>query len=504
MKIVTAAEMRAIDAGCGVPSMILMENAAAAAARSAIEMLPDPSAASLLIVAGRGNNGGDGIAMARMLLGKIKRVRVVAAFDAGDLKGDAAEQYRRALDAGVPVTNDSDLEQALGACDMVVDALLGTGFTPKPLPARLSNVIATANRAAIARKIPMLSVDVPSGVCSDTGRVLGEAIRATRTITFGRPKRGLFLYPAAEHVGRLICDGIGIDEAFFHGVPGELPDDAAIARLLPHRRPTAHKGDARVLVAGGAEGMSGAVLLAAKAALRTGAGYVYAAMPAGNSDTGAVIEAVRVMIPGDTPGRFGSAAAAEIASRAARVHAAAIGGGFGIGETEGRVLGELMRTIAVPTVVDADALRQTRPEDFARAPHRILTPHAGEFAMLFGGTVEENELDRVGRAIEAARACRQTVLYKGRPTIVAGPDGRYSVNPTGSELLATCGSGDVLSGIIAGLLAQGVPPWDAARAGAYLHGRTAELWGRPVGMTADDVTNLLPDAWASIERDAAQ
>ena len=500
MKIARAFEMRRIDSGCGVPTGELMQNAAAACARALDGLHPDLSQARVVIVCGKGNNGGDGFTLAHKLLGRVASLDVFTVAAESALTGDAAENFRVARDKGVRFIKRAALDEALNRADLIVDALLGTGLQPRPLSATLQEVIAAINEARLAHPLRrVLAVDIPSGVCSDTGQVRSIAVQATRTVTFGCAKPGHLLFPGVDYCGELMIDGIGIPPASLAELPGEEPEDADIARLLPERPALAHKGHAKMLIVGGGEGMSGAVQLAAQAALRANAGYVFLARPRGALDNGWPVEAVRKPVAG-VDGAWRAEAADEILALAERMQTVVLGNGMGRTEEARAVVASLLGRCSSPLVIDADALHLMRPVQ-ARAADccRILTPHAAEFAALFGGTIEEVEADRLGHALAAAMVCDQVVVLKGRPTIIAAPDGRYRINPTGDERLATCGSGDVLAGIAGALLAQ-LPglAFEAATAAAFLHGRAAELWPYPIGLTAGDLPNLIPDAWRSI------
>lgn len=505
-KIIDAAAMRLIDATCGVPGIELMEKAAAAALRAAGELLAGGVAnRRIVIAAGRGNNGGDGFALARLALAAGAIVAIRALCDEADLTGEALDNSQRARAAGVPFLSDHAAFEAEAAkTDLLVDAIFGTGFRPEAVPDEIRRVIGVINRRG-REGVPVLAIDVPSGIAADAGTITEgipedeAAVRATATVTFGRPKQGLYLYPAATAAGRIILDPIGIPDSCFAGLKGDLPDHSAIARLLPRREPTAHKGHAKLLIVGGAEGMAGAALLAANAALKSGAGYVFVSLPRNAADPGQPIEAVRKPLPSTPEGYFAREAEAEALTLAESMNAVLFGGGMGLGETERGMTARWLRLFPCPAVVDASALRLASQGDLrsAQAP-RILTPHPGEFATLFGSDIAENERDRIGVTLKAAERSGHVVVHKGRPTVTATPDGRFAVNPTGNEHLATCGSGDVLAGLIAALLSQGLDCFDAAVAGAYLHGLTASFWDYPVGLTAGRIADLIPKAWKTV------
>ncbi len=518
-RLVTTEEMRRIEKDCGIPTFTLMEQAGAAIAAAAAEFIEHvhPDHAPIVVVAGKGNNGGDGYAAAAELKAAGRSVTVAALSPVASLAGDAAAMATRARDAGVVIVEVTDeallaerLPGLLARAALVVDAVLGTGARPgkaDPVFRAFVHLLeAGAMKAASGR---VLSVDVPSGILGDTGQALTGiddapcAVRAAITLTLGRPKPGLYLFPGAQYAGEVRTATIGIPGEAFTGARGAIWDRTAIAALLPRRSPLAHKGHARVLVIGGATGMRGAAALAASSALRSGAGYVVIASPSTTPETPEPVEAVRRPLPGTPEGRYDASASSTAGVHAAGMHAVVLGNGLGRGPAEQRLAEVCTRSLHIPVVVDADALMQISPDSANMAAgRRILTPHAGEFVDLFGGTIASNEEDRVGRTVRAASMCGQVVVFKGRPTVIAGPDGRYAINATGNELLATCGSGDVLAGIIGALVAQGLAPFEAAACGAYLHGVTADTWPHAVGLTAGDMAAAVPAAWTTILRDA--
>jgi NAD(P)H-hydrate epimerase len=521
-EIVTAAEMRRIDEECGIPSIQLMDNAAAAAVCAAERLLGGLAEQRIVIVAGKGNNAGDGFAMGRLLRDRSGPVEIVPLFDDAELSEDALANARRArgggagatvpggagmsdfTECGVPVSSLERLAALLPEADLVVDAIFGAGFRIDRMPDSCRDAIRIINDPA--RRKPgskTLALDLPSGSCADTGRVFRDpsgtevAVLADATITFGRPKRGLFLFPAASFAGTVLCDHIGIPDDRFRDLPGALSRAVDIAPLLPRRSPTAHKGASRLLIIGGSRGMTGAPLLAARAALASNTGYVRVALPMGAHDPGIPLEAVRHHLSSRLPEiAFDSAAESEAVALAQNSHAVVFGGGLGTGPIEHGIASRWTRLMPHPAVVDADALRLITLDDLHSANRpRILTPHAAEFTALFGGRVEDHEARRVESALEAAVRSGHVILYKGRPTIAASPDGRYVVNSTGDERLATLGSGDILAGIVGALLAQGLAPFEAAYVAAHLHGLTTKFWPHPVGLTASGIADLIPEAW---------
>jgi NAD(P)H-hydrate epimerase len=509
MKIATAQEMRDIDKATmewfGLPGVALMENAGRAVAEKAVAILGEPRGKIVFIVCGGGNNGGDGYVAARWLHNCGVRVKLFLVSDRSLIQGDALIHLETVLRMGIECFDLSEprgMEKARIAAafaDLVIDALLGTGFHGE-LSEPYRDSIELINGAG--RKV--LSVDIPSGVQADTGMVREKAVRAFCTVTFGLPKPGLWLYPGAEYAGKIEVAPIGI--------PSELLTAASIrqtlvtreyaASLLPRRLPDSHKGSfGHVLVLGGSRGMSGAVCLATQGALRTGAGLVTAAVPAG---IGTIVsmkttEAMTLELPETLAGGLGADAVKLVHDASARASVVLAGPGLGRHEDTLGAVRELLEINDRPLVLDADAL-------FALAGHiellavsdslAVLTPHPGEMARLTGLSVRQIQSDRIGVARRSAMEWGNIVVLKGPHTIVAFPDGEIYVNPTGNSGMAAGGMGDVLAGMIAALIAQGLSSHDAAVLGVYVHGLAGDrvAAGRPAGMTALDLAEQIPAA----------
>ena len=507
MKIATAQEMRDIDKATmewfGLPGVALMENAGRAVAEKAVSVLEEPRGKIVFIVCGGGNNGGDGFVAARWLHNRGVRVKLFLVADRSLVKGDALVHLETIVRMGVECvdfTEPRGMEKArIGAAfaDLVIDALLGTGFHGE-LSESYRESIEMMNGSG--KKI--LSVDIPSGVEADTGLVREKAVQAFCTVTFGLPKPGLLLYPGADCAGEVEVAPIGI--------PAELLNAAAIRQTLitreqaislrPRRSPDSHKGSfGHVLVMGGSRGMSGAAFLAAQGALRTGAGLVTVGVPA---CIGAVMEmktteAMTLELPETLNGGLGADAVKILHDFSARSSVLLLGPGLGRHEDTMEAVRELIQTMDRPMVLDADAL-------FALGGHieilaaadalAVLTPHPGEMARLTGLSVRQIQADRIGVARRFAIEWGNIVVLKGPRTVVAFPDGEIYVNPTGNSGMATGGMGDVLSGIIAALIAQGLSSHDAAVLGVYLHGLAGDRVAveRPVGMSALDLAEFIP------------
>jgi NAD(P)H-hydrate epimerase len=512
--LVGSAAMRALDRHTieklGVPGEVLMESAGRAVAEAALELLPAPGA-PVLVVCGTGNNGGDGLVAARHLHGLGHPVRAAVVGDERQLRGDAGRQLARARELGVPL--EGARFRAPGA-GVIVDALFGTGLSREVAgEARSAIRRINAARAAQPGAVRVLAVDLPSGLCADTGQLLGEAVQADLTLTFELPKLGLALEPGRTRAGRVRVVRIGIAPE----APGlvfevELWTRAAAGARLPARPPAGHKGSfGHALLVAGSEGKTGAAALAAWGAGRAGAGLVTLACPAGLNDILEVkcTEAMTAPLP-QTPQRALAAEALDPVLALAR-ECDAVGLGPGIGRA--RETGELVRALALrleqPLALDADALFALAGEPELlrqrRAP-TLLTPHPGEAARLLGTRAAEIERDRLGAARRLAQRTGAVVLLKGAASVAAAPDGRAVVNPTGGPALGSGGTGDVLLGIATAYLAQGMEALSAAALAAFVHGlagdRLAERLG-PAGLLAEDLARELPLAAESLRRAAA-
>ena len=511
MELVTAAEMRELDRaaieGRKIPSLRLMENAGNAVAREIERRFGSLRGKTVTIVSGKGQNGGDGLVVARLLRQKGCKARVALLTAPSALKGDAAANLKRFQRAGGrchAIETDANLTAVLGpllqTSDLLVDAIFGTG-----LNAPVKGVAASAIDLMNASSRPIVAIDLPSGLDADTGTVLGTAVTATLTVTLARPKRGLYLGVGPNYAGVICVADIGIpaDLIATAKIPVTLLDAASIRSLLPIRNRTAHKGTFghAGLIAGSA-GKTGAAAMAAMAALRIGAGLVTVATPRSVSDVleAKLLEAMTFPAPETEARTLSKQALESLRAFAADKTALAIGPGIGTHPDTQTLVHNLLVEVNKPMVLDADGIN-------ALAGHRemlsraggplILTPHPGEMARLLEITSAEVQRDRLGVAARLAREQNVCVVLKGAGTIVAGPDGRLAVNSTGNPGMATAGTGDVLTGIITGLLVQGLSAWDAACAGVYLHGLAGDLAASEqseIGLIAGDVIQAIP--WA--------
>ncbi len=511
MILLNAAESRELDRisqeNYGIPSYSLMTRAGEAVAGALVERFPD-AAADVLVVAGKGNNGGDGFVAARLLIQDGFAVRAVLLGRAVDLKGDAARAYAefrasggKAIEAPGESSLDSALRMRPGA---VVDAIFGTGLNAevKDGPRRAIELV---NSFAV----PTVAVDIASGVNSDTGAVMGAAVQASLTVTFGFAKFGHVSYPGAGRCGALQIADIGFaPRAIDQLAPrGRFLERADLRHLIRARPLDAHKGMyGHPLVIAGSRGKSGAVLLASRAALRTGAGLVTAAVPESIQPIVAAGQAELMTEPiADRDGHFdGAHAPAALKMLLDGKNALIVGSGIGVSDDTKRLIEWLISDASErerPMLIDADGLNALAAigcEALKRARGAaVLTPHPGEAARLLGVTPALINDDRVSAARTLAERTGATVLIKGARSVIASPDGAIYVNSTGNPGMSTPGMGDALSGMVGALLGQHLRPLDALALGVFLHGyaadRVAARMGR-VGYIAGDLIDELPAA----------
>ncbi|HEY1543928.1 MAG TPA: NAD(P)H-hydrate dehydratase [Xanthobacteraceae bacterium] len=493
-ELLTTAEMAQADRltiASGIPGIDLMEAAGRAIADAVATR--HPPGTRVAVVAGPGNNGGDGFVAARVLADRRYRVRLLLFGDRGRLKGDAAQAATRWQG-----TVDSASAHALGPAEVIVDALFGAG---------LDRSIEGAGRALIeamnARGVPIVAVDLASGINGTSGAVMGCAVRASRTVTFFRRKPGHLLLPGRIYCGPVEVADIGISSDVLADIrPRTFGNDPALWRAqLPLPRIEGHKysrGHA-VVVSGGAV-TTGAARLAARAALRAGAGLVSIASPREALAIQGVANTAVMVRPVDGAGELNALLADH------RLNAIVLGPGGGSGPA---MLEQVLAALGGPraVVLDADALSSfagdAAPSLFraiaARGDHpTVLTPHDGEFARLFSTALKATEQQsKLERTRAAARLSGATVIRKGADTVIAAPDGRAAINANGPPWLATAGTGDVLAGVVAGLLAQGMPAFEAASAGVWLHGEAAATAG--IGMISEDLAEALPSVWQRLD-----
>ncbi len=512
IRLATAEEMRRADRRAadelGIGTLLLMENAGRGAADAIERVYGRCAGRRVAIVCGRGNNGGDGFVVARHLAGRGAAIEVWLIGRAAAIQGDAAANLEILRRAAIPLTEVTErtgaagiegLHRALQSADLLIDALLGTGVSG-PVSGLLADAIAALNAAAR----PVCALDLPSGLSADGGALLGPTVRADLTITFGLPKRALFLHPGALQAGRVEVADLGVPRGWLErGLSVSLLEATDVRAVLPARPADAHKGHyGHLLVVAGSVGKTGAAVLACLGALRAGTGLVTCALPATQQPVvaGRLAEAMTDPLPETAAQTLSAKALDRLHELSTRMDAIAVGPGVGLEPETQMVVRELVRTAERPMVVDADGLTalvgHLEALRGARAA-RLLTPHPGEAARLLGTSITEVQVDRVESARRLARETGALVALKGAGTVVAAPEGEVTVNPTGNPGMATGGTGDVLTGVAGGLLAQGVAPDAALRAAVYLHGLAGDLVAMErggVGLLAGDLADAVPAA----------
>lgn len=514
MKLVTAQEMKTLEKAAmeqyAIPGLLLMENAAKAVADVALAVFEELAGERAVVICGKGNNGGDGFGVARWLMSYGVMVKVfLAGASPEKIGGDAAKEmdmFRKAGGKIYRIESDADFDYAEAACcrsDLVIDALLGTGFHGElqGTEFRICGIIQKSGKV-------VLSVDVPSGVDATKGIAAEGAVKADVTVILGLIKIGLLLYPARDYVGRIVLADIGIPEKlFFECDSSKYLLTADIVRdLLPIRLDNAHKGDAgRVTIAAGSTGFTGAAALCAAGAVKAGAGLVSLLTPVAYREV-LSIKLTEVMVhglPELMPGVVGSNASAEMLRWAEKADVMAIGPGLGVSETTTDAVLDFLQKTKTPVVIDADALTASNGHlDIlpAMSADKVLTPHSGEMARLLKKTVEEIDEDRLNIVARYAAKWQAVVVLKGMPTVIGCPDGNVYLNITGCSAMATGGSGDVLTGIIAGFAAQGISLQEAALCGVYLHGLAGKIAADgTVGLAAGEIAAALPAARKALE-----
>ena len=496
MKLYTADEMSRADGGAqdlGIPGGVLMERAGAAMAEEILARYPDHRT---LVLCGGGNNGGDGFVIARELQGAGIRVSVVATKD--EYSGDPATNLEVLRNLLVPIDGPEGLGGLLEGADLVVDALLGTGFSGE-VREKEAGLIRQINDSPAA----VVAVDVPSGVDGSTGEVAGEAVRADLTVCAHAAKVGCVISPGREHAGETVVVEIGIPPEADVEPSLSWTGLDALRGLVPRTREPAHKYSAgAVMVVAGSRAMTGAAVMSVRGAERTGCGITFLATSAGAAPAVdvALTETIVYGVREGESGGMSAEAAGEILGHSERATAFVVGPGIGSGG-EGRALVEaLLGGTDLPVLLDADAVTSLAGTDVLarREAPTVITPHAGELGRLLGSGAAEVSARRLRSAREAARENGCCVLLKGSDTLVVD-GGRAAVNATGGVALATAGTGDVLSGVIGALLSRGMEPFEAARVGAWAHGRAAEIWHEETGwpaesMVATDLLDRLPPA----------
>jgi NAD(P)H-hydrate epimerase len=514
--LATADLMREFDrtaiSSLGIPGIILMENAGRAFADELERTFGSLTSKTTVVVCGKGNNGGDGFVIARHIANRGGEVLVVLLAARRSVRGDAkinldaAVRMGRLRSSGLRIMEYGGKERSSlpGKPDIVVDAIFGTGFSGDLTGRELGAVSWINNSRAF-----VASVDIPSGVDASTGTVGNAAVMANLTVAMGLAKIGHYVGQGCDRSGSVRVADISIPPALLR--PGRDPvfrvREEDVASLLPSRPRDAHKYSAgKVLVIAGSRSFTGAPVMTADAALRSGAGAVVLAFPASIHQALARRLTEVIMAPvAETPsGSLGLGALPEIQARGAWADAIALGPGLSRDEETMEFVREILRTVEKPFVVDADALFALKGYASLLKKRRspvILTPHAGEFAALTGGEAAEADRFRVSAARDAARRFGSVVVLKGAPTVTAAPGGAVYVNSTGNPGMATIGSGDILTGLVAGIMAQGTSPEHAAYAGVFVHGRAGDLAADRFGMRsliATDIGGAIPAALSQL------
>ena len=517
MKVASASQIRRLDRLAvekyGLTDEILMEEAGASAARLAARVAAEEGLGGFIVLAGPGNNGGDGMAAARILASWGAEVSVLLLAPREKYRGLARAQLERLEAAGVHVGQYEE-EKGLMWMSMlggavILDAIFGVGLN-REVRGRYREAIEEVNEASEILGAPVVSVDIPSGVHADTGQVMGAAVRATYTVTFGLPKPGCLLYPGAEYCGEVYVSPISYPRSLLED--DELKMETNDPPELPPRRPDTHKGDyGRALFVAGAATYLGAPLFASLSFLKAGGGYSVLAAPRSIVPFlgSRASEVVYAPMPETGRGTLSMEALDEILGLAERADVVVVGPGLSRDEETLRLALEVIRRVEKPLLVDGDGLYalSLRPDAVReRGEETILTPHLGEMSRLTGLTVEEIRADRVAVLREWAEKLDSIIVLKGAHTLIGAPDGRVYVNLTGNPGMATPGSGDVLSGTIAAMYGLGLRGVDAARTGVYVHGLAGDIAAEEEGVdgvTASAIMERLGRALALVRNGEA-
>lgn len=515
MKVVIAKEMQNIDRKAieeyGIPGIVLMENAGSGVVSSLLKRFPDINDKKVGVLAGKGNNGGDGLAVARLLTDKGIATVVYLLSKKDMLKGDAKTNLEKAEEMGVKIfeiTSLDELETVKDDAlknDIFVDAIFGTGLN-SGVKGYYIDVIKFINSS----KKFILSIDIPSGLSSDTGEIIGEHINADMTVSLCLPKVGEILYPAAEYAGNLEVVDIGIPESIIdkENIKVNLIEEKDVIGLLPKRKPDSHKGTyGHLVVIAGSRGKGGAAMMACLSALRAGAGLVTAAIPSCINlafETG-IPEVMTLPLPDTEDGTIDVSASDILLKFINGKSAILIGPGITINPSTSALIKKIVKEIKCPVLIDADGLNILADDiGLLKGRHSpvIVTPHPGEMARLLNTTSKKVQGDRIGAGRRLATEYGIYVILKGARTIIATPDGDVYINPTGNPGMATAGTGDVLSGIIAGFLCQGLSAKDASILGVYLHGLAGDIAAANLSQTAliaSDLIRALPETIKRVE-----
>ncbi|MDE0317421.1 MAG: NAD(P)H-hydrate dehydratase [Candidatus Poribacteria bacterium] len=513
MKVVTAAEMRQIDKntieGIGIPGIVLMETAGSEIVR-AIEQ-HYPTAQRVGVFVGKGNNGGDGLVIARQLAHAGREVQIFLVSPAESFTGEARTNLDIAKNLVLQIEEIlTDTSIDILGCELLVDAIFGTG-----LRGAVREPVANIINAINDLPIPILAVDLPSGLDADSGTPLGTCVQADRTITIGLPKRGLLVHPGAEFAGKIEVVDIGFPQQIIdaQNIKVNWTTEKDAAAWIPVRSPASYKGSyGRVLVVAGSTGMTGAAALASEAAFRVGAGLVTLTIPKSLNPILEVklSEVMTLPLPETEAGSLAESSTSTILEYAKKTKSVlAIGPGLSQHPQTVKLVHQLVKEnkeqgLGLRMVIDADglnALAQATDLISLLGTETVLTPHPGEMARLTNIPISTLESNRIGTAEEFANQYGVTLVLKGAPTVTSNPSGEIWINSTGNPGMATAGMGDVLTGIIAGLMAQNMSSETAAVLGVYLHGLAGNIAAEKLGMhglIAGDVLQAVPQAISSL------
>lgn len=518
MKIVKVQEMKDIDQKAsldfGIPSIILMENAGLRTVEAIEDIMGGSSGKKVCVLAGKGNNGGDGMVVSRHLINAGAEVDTFLLGDKNELTPDALINYQilQRMNARLyPLQAEAGLDRfmlSVLSADLVVDAIYGIGLRGgvNEFESRVINILNWSRR-------PVVAVDIPSGVEADTGKVYGSAVQATHTVSFALPKLGLLLKPGQDYVGTLSVADISIPSLLLNDshLKHNLINDKLIKPMLKKRNPAGHKGTyGHALVIGGSLGMTGAVMMSSFAALRCGAGLVTAAVPESLVPViaSALLEVMTTPLAERGECVISLEALPAIENLLGTASVCAVGPGMSRYTEARSILNFILENSGIPVVIDADGLNALQGDTDIlknRQVPLVLTPHPGEMARLTGKSIEEIQSRRIEIARKFAEEHELTLVLKGHITVVATRKGDVYLNMTGNPGMATAGSGDVLTGIITALIAQGLNPQQAAVAGVYLHGLAgdqAALDKGERGLVATDLIHYLPQVLRRLEGDS--
>ncbi len=514
MRVVTSQEMRAIDRaaieGLGIPGLVLMENAGRDVFIHLTDFTDGVEGLRALVVCGKGNNGGDGFVVARHLANHGADVRIILLGRMSEVQGDAQVNMAIAKGMGLPIVEILDeeglalLTDTLLEADVVVDAIFGTGFSGKA-EGLYASVIDRMNSC----DSPLIAIDCPSGLNVDTGRPEGACVEADLTVTMALLKRGHLLYPGADLCGEVAVVDIGIPPSLVEQQKIRLAtleeDEARL--LIPQRPRDAHKGDCgTVYLLAGSVGFTGAGAMAGLSALRAGAGLVTWGLPQSLNDAmeAKLTEVMTKPLPETSARSLALKALAESEAFLKKATVLALGPGISTHPETAELVHQAVSTLTLPMIIDADGLNCLALKKGWKKNSRselVLTPHPGEMARLLNIATEDVQKDRIGITERAAQEFEATVVLKGAPTIIAQPNQDTCINTTGNPGMATAGSGDVLTGLIAGFMAQGLSGYSAAKLGVYVHGLAGDLAAEEkteLGMIAGDILDKVPEALKSL------